>query len=112
MANIRIWCVPIGEMWFLTMIQIIFNRGLNDFMTACKKLEYPQEADLLERCKKYVKKLKIVMNPPAGIEEIHAFEKRHNISLPEEYIAFLSQIGNGAKKSPWYVSEIYSLSDN
>ena len=52
------------------------------------------------------------MNPPAGIEEIHAFEKRHNISLPEEYIAFLSQIGNGAKKSPWYVSEIYSLSDN
>ena len=97
---------------FLQWFKLYLTDGLNDFMTACKKLEYPQEADLLERCKKYVKKVKIVMNPPAGIEEIHAFEKRHNISLPEEYIAFLSQIGNGAKKSPWYVSEIYSLSDN
>ncbi len=35
----------------------ILTDGLNDFYdSACKKLELSQEADLLERCKKYVKK--------------------------------------------------------
>ena len=97
---------------FLRWLKLYLTNGLDNFMAECKKTEYPQEADLLERCKKFVKKERIVMNPPAGMEEIHAFEKRHNISLPEEYIAFLLQIGNGAKKSPWYISEIYSLSDN
>ena len=115
-----------GEMWeiseygifrlakcgFMRWLELFLTDGLNDFMAECKKIEYPQEEDLLERCRKFVKKERIVMNPPTGLEEIHTFEKRHNISLPEEYIAFLTQIGNGAKKSPWYISEIYSLSDN
>ena len=51
------------------------------------------------------------MNAPAKLDEIYEFERRHNISLPKEYITFLTQIGNGAKKSPWYLSKIYSLSD-
>ncbi|MDE7201986.1 MAG: SMI1/KNR4 family protein [Lachnospiraceae bacterium] len=97
---------------FLRWLELYLTDGLDNFMAECKKIEYPQEADLLERCKKFVKKERIIMNPPAGLDEIQAFERRHNISLPEEYIAFLSQIGNGAKKSPWYISEIYSLSDN
>lgn len=97
---------------FLQWLKLYLIDGLDDFMAECKKIEYPQEADLIERCKKFIKKERIVMNPPVELEEIHAFENRHNISLPEEYIAFLSQIGNGAKKSPWYISEIYSLSDN
>ena len=115
-----------GEMWeiseygifrlakcgFMRWLELFLTDGLNDFMAECKKIEYPQEEDLLERCRKFVKKERIVMNPPTGLEEIHTFEKRHNISLPEEYIAFLTQIGNGAKKSPWYLSEIYTLSDN
>ncbi len=96
---------------FLRWIELLLTNGLNDFMLECKKIEYPQESDLLEGCKKFIKKEKIVMNPPAKLEEIYEFEKRHNISLPEEYITFLSQIGNGAKKSPWYLAKIYSLSD-
>ncbi len=96
---------------FLQWIELLLTNGLNDFMLACKKIEYPEETDLLEGCKKFIKKEKIVMNPPARLDEIYEFERRHNISLPKEYVTFLSQIGNGAKKSPWYLSKIYSLSD-
>lgn len=97
---------------FAHWIELLLTNGLKDFMAECKKAEYPQEEDQLEFCRNFVKKEKIVMNPPASFEEIYAFEKRHNISFPGEYVTFLSEIGNGAKKSPWYLSEIYSLSDN
>lgn len=97
---------------FAHWLELFLTNGLNKFMAECKKMEYPQEEDLIELCRNLVIKLKIVMNPPASLEEIKAFEKHHNISFPQEYIVFLSEIGNGAKKSPWYLSEIYSLSDN
>ena len=96
---------------FLQWIKLLLTNGLDDFMLACKKIEYPQESDLLEGCKKFIKKEKIVMNALAKLDEIYEFERRHNISLPKEYITFLTEIGNGAKKSPWYLSKIYSLSD-
>ena len=97
---------------FVHWLELFLTNGLNDFMAECKKMEYPQEEDLVEFCKKFVKKNKVVMNPPASSEEIRSFEERHNISLPDEYIALLKEIGNGAKKSPWYLSEIYTLEDN
>ena len=67
---------------------------------------------MVELCKNFMSKKRIVMKPPASLEEISAFEKRHNILFPREYVVFLLEIGNGVKRSPWYLSEIYSLSDN
>lgn len=96
---------------FVRWLELFLTNGLDDFMAECRKAEYPQEADLVERCRKFIKKEKIVMNSPIELIEVREFEKRHNISLPKEYITFLMEIGNGAKKSPWFLSKIYSLSD-
>ena len=51
MANIRYGLFRLVKCGFLQWFKLYLTDGLNDFMTACKKLEYPQEADLLERCK-------------------------------------------------------------
>ena len=38
---------------------------------------------------------KYEINPPVTIEEVNNFEKAYNITLPAEYISFITQIGNG-----------------
>jgi hypothetical protein len=38
---------------------------------------------------------KYKLKPPAPLEEIRLFEKEHGISFPEEYLYFLTQVGNG-----------------
>lgn len=97
---------------FVRWLELFLTNGIDNFMMECKKAEYPQEEDFLELCRKFIKKNKVVMNPPADLEEIRAFEERHNISFPDDYIILLNEIGNGVKKSPWYLSEMYTLSDN
>ncbi len=52
--------------------------------------------------------------PPATEAEVGAFEKEFNITLPEDYRAFLLEIGNGSHpshrvKTPWY--QLYSLQE-
>lgn len=50
-----------------------------------------------------------VVNPVLSEDEIHQFEMEHDIFLPEEYRAFLMQIGNGGA-GPFY--GLLSLDDN
>jgi hypothetical protein len=35
------------------------------------------------------------LNPPAGLAEVEDFERKHHISLPEDYRFFITEIGNG-----------------
>ncbi|WP_163215430.1 SMI1/KNR4 family protein [Bacteroides sp. 519] len=35
------------------------------------------------------------LDPPVDIKEVEAFERKYNISLPEGYKVFLTQVGNG-----------------
>lgn len=97
---------------FVRWLELFLTNKLDDFIVKCKKIEYPQEGDLVERCKDFIKKQKIVMNPPISLMEIHTFEERHNVLLPDEYTTLLTEVGNGAKKSTWSLSKIYSLYDN
>ena len=41
------------------------------------------------------------LNPPIAEAEVHRFEHRHGISLPDDYRAFLIQAGNGGA-GPYY----------
>lgn len=61
----------------------------------------PWEKDPVKDCRDVMKKLRIKMNPPIDRTEIQEFEKRHNILLPEEYVTFLTEMGNGGKNTPW-----------
>ena len=77
---------------FLKWVELYLLNKLEDFLVECTREEYPQEADLVERCRKFIKKEKIVMNSPIELTEVCEFEKRHNVSLPKEYITFLMEV--------------------
>jgi len=41
------------------------------------------------------------LNPVVSIDKIHRFESQYNVKLPEEYIFFLTMVGNGGA-GPYY----------
>lgn len=41
------------------------------------------------------------LNPVVSIDKIHRFESQYNIKLPEEYVFFLTMVGNGGA-GPYY----------
>jgi len=46
-------------------------------------------------------KHKYELNPVLSIDKIHKFESEYNIKLPEEYVFFLTMVGNGGA-GPYY----------
>lgn len=52
------------------------------------------------------KKHKYILNPIISLNQVRQFEQKYQITLPEEYVYFLTQIGNGGA-GPYY--GIYSL---
>ncbi|MEO3946226.1 SMI1/KNR4 family protein [Gorillibacterium sp. CAU 1737] len=46
------------------------------------------------------------LNPVLPLDEVRKYEERHQVQLPEEYVFFLTQVGNGGA-GPYY--GIYSL---
>lgn len=52
------------------------------------------------------KQHKYRLNPVASLEKIREFEQRYHIKLPEEYVFFLTKVGNGGA-GPYY--GLYSL---
>lgn len=49
---------------------------------------------------------KYELNPPAKLSEVRKFEKEYNIKLPEGFVQYLTEVGNGGA-GPFY--GIYSL---
>lgn len=41
------------------------------------------------------------LNPPVSLEEVRRFEERYHLHLPEEYVFFLTEVGNGGA-GPYY----------
>lgn len=95
---------------FLRLLELYLSGELDDFTIECRDRECPGEKDPVKDCRGIMKKLRIKMNPPIDRTEIQEFEKRHNILLPEEYVTFLTEIGNGVNKSSSSIKEIYTLS--
>lgn len=42
-----------------------------------------------------------ILNPVLSEKEVTQFEKEHQISLPKDYVAFITQVGNGGV-GPFY----------
>lgn len=63
------------------------------------------------RCLKGLSQCRIRLNPTISTEEVNAFQEKHNIQLPEDYIKFITEIGNGGKHSRLKYPKLYSLSE-
>lgn len=48
------------------------------------------------------------LNPVTTIEKIRQFQQKYSLKLPEEYVFFLTQVGNGGT-GPYY--GLYSLEE-
>ena len=53
-------------------------------------------------------KHKYKLNPPIPLTEVRKFESRYHLTLPEEYVFFLTRVGNGGA-GPYY--GLYPLED-
>ena len=71
-----------------------------------KQMEEPRA-----QCLKGIKQNHIRLNPLVSMEEIKTFEEKHNVKLPEEYVQFLTEFGNGGRHYKLNYPKIYSLSD-
>ncbi len=91
-----------------------FDQEKKLFETSSHKYELtPQYAEYLRELVKkasafdpYCKvfgssKHKYQLNPVISLEEVQAYEQRHKIKLPSEYVFFITQVGNGGA-GPYY----------
>lgn len=53
------------------------------------------EQGKLEKVIKSLKKHHIELNPPVSVETVSQIEKQYNITLPKEYVLFITTVGNG-----------------
>jgi len=73
----------------------------------CELLKKAKEAD--PKCKVFGSaEHKYRLNPPASAEEVSALEADLNLKLPEDYVYFLTEIGNGGA-GPYY--GLYSVKE-
>ena len=105
---------------FLDWLELYLNKKLmrlvNDLFREQKmseKKEPPMEKIRSLMTKK--SNQKIEWNPPIPMSEVLAFEARHNITLPEEYKQFITEVADGCNKFRCHNSAgdstFYSLKD-
>ena len=50
-------------------------------------------------------------NPPISLNEVQDFERRHGITLPKEYVQFITQIANGIESDTWVIYPLQTFDD-
>jgi hypothetical protein len=53
---------------------------------------------LLRSIRKKMFTKEVTAGPPLRVKDVTAFEKKHGVKLPGEYVTFLREIGNGARR--------------
>ncbi len=81
---------------FLQWVQLYISDTLSQWMIAANQ---PKDdfSDYHIRISKKIKRHKIHMNPPISVEEINSIEQIHNITLPKDYVQFITTIGDGGE---------------
>lgn len=95
---------------FLSWLSLHLSGGLSTYLKEFKEHEFPKFTPL-EECQRELKRDRIRLNPPISLERVREFEQRHHIALPEEYVQFITELGDGAQKLPPYINQIYALSE-
>lgn len=52
---------------------------------------------LAKKIVKKVQKYGFQWNPPISMEEVRAFEEKHNVTLPVEYVQFITEVADGGR---------------
>lgn len=101
----------------------VFDKGKNKGKKFLKENSYMDEKctqayiyELLEKAKKVDSEYKVFgsdkhkyrLNPPVSLDEVLTLEVDFNIKLPDNYVYFLTEIGNGGA-GPYY--GLYSLEE-
>lgn len=99
--------------WLLWHLDGSWEKYANDCARKEKELREKKKKQQAPRiqCIKAIQKSKIRLKAPASLEEIRSFEEKHDIKFPEDYINFMTTIGNGGKNPRLKYPKIYSLSD-
>lgn len=103
-----------GEMWLmddyrlLRLPGVFFDEWLNLYCTQqlsskIEELSAQRKAPLkpqqlfqqIQECMAYKRCEKIQWNPPIPMAEVRAFENEHHITLPTEYVTFITEIADG-----------------
>lgn len=42
----------------------------------------------------------VVLNPPVSMDKVKEFEEKYKITLPKEYVEFITLVGDGGKVQP------------
>lgn len=90
---------------FLDWIELCLSKQLTPYVNQLFKQERQQrDADdplskiralMLGRQRQHIR-----WNPPASMEAVKAFERRHRVTLPMEYVAFVTEIADGCRDYP------------
>ena len=93
------------------------NGSWEEYATDCAQREQAvreqrkKEEKPRARCLKGIKQIHIRLKAPASMEEVRLFEAKHHVQLPEDYVKFLTEIGNGGQHYRLKYPKIYSLAD-
>lgn len=75
--------------------------------------------DYIARAKRIINKLPkkygYQWNPPISMEEVRAFEEKHNVTLPSEYVRFITEVADGGRdedsESSWIMHSLHEFDD-
>ena len=107
-------CLRLPNCTFLDWLKLYLDKKLEDYimdMTYAEKRKKDRFAAFPAKMKKRINR-KVEWNPPISMEEVCAFEARHNITLPEDYKRFITEFANGFKNPDSHSTIIfYSLQE-
>lgn len=70
---------------------------------------------LAKKVVKKVQKYGYQWNPPISMEEVRAFEEKHNVTLPVEYVQFITEVADGGRyegrESAWIMHSLHEFDD-
>ncbi len=108
--------VRLKDCSFLDWLELHLAKKLQKFIR--KQLKANQSAtekmDLILAAREKVerhRKRGANWNPPMSLNEVRDFEYRHGITLPKEYVQFITQIANGGKYGTWVIYPLQAFED-
>lgn len=79
---------------FLDWLLDCIERGYQDHYDDPSRHMYDDIDEAITRIAKRIQKKKLVLRPPISRERVSEIERMYKIKLPQEYVAFITQVGD------------------